>query len=63
MESNNNEFRDVVFTCKDCGQQFIWERGEQEFFNSKSLSPPLRCRPCRRRRKDTLVPYKEEGRQ
>jgi hypothetical protein len=37
-------FQDKTLTCRDCGQQFIWTAGEQEFFASRGLqNPPSRC--------------------
>ncbi len=38
---------DQNITCKDCGQQFIWTAAEQEFYASKQLSAPQRCKSCR----------------
>jgi CxxC-x17-CxxC domain-containing protein len=35
-------------TCRDCGQEFIWTAGEQQFYASKGLeNPPSRCPSCR----------------
>ena len=42
--------------CVECGQEFTFSTGEQEFFHSKRLSEPKRCEPCRRLRKERLVP-------
>ncbi|MDO8463730.1 MAG: zinc-ribbon domain containing protein [Gallionella sp.] len=37
-------FQDKTLTCKDCGQEFIWTAGEQEFYASRGLqNPPGRC--------------------
>jgi CxxC-x17-CxxC domain-containing protein len=37
-------FQDKTLTCRDCGQQFIWTAGEQEFYASRGLqNPPSRC--------------------
>ncbi|MBM4461762.1 MAG: hypothetical protein FJ012_00305 [Chloroflexi bacterium] len=49
-------FRDKVLRCCDCGREFTFTAGEQVYFHSKSLSEPKRCKPCRQRRRTTLVP-------
>ena len=37
-------FADKTLTCRDCGQEFIWTAGEQEFYASRGLqNPPSRC--------------------
>jgi hypothetical protein len=38
-------------TCKDCGQSFTFTAGEQEFFQSRGFSEPIRCKTCRDARK------------
>ena len=36
--------QDKTLTCRDCGQEFIWTAGEQEFYASRGLqNPPSRC--------------------
>jgi CxxC-x17-CxxC domain-containing protein len=46
-------FQDRTLTCRDCGQQFAFTAGEQEFFQSRGLTnDPTRCPECRRARKD-----------
>ncbi len=45
-------FTDKSLTCVDCGQQFTFTAGEQEFHQSKGFSnEPRRCPTCRRARK------------
>lgn len=45
-------FTDKVLTCRDCGEQFTWTAGEQEFYQSRGLlNPPTRCPSCRSARK------------
>ena len=37
-------FQDKTLVCKDCGQEFIWTAGEQEFYASRGLqNAPTRC--------------------
>ena len=41
-------FQDKTLTCRDCGQQFTFTAGEQEFYQSKGLAnEPGRCADCR----------------
>jgi CxxC-x17-CxxC domain-containing protein len=43
---------DRTLTCRDCGQQFAFTAGEQEFFQSRGLTnEPGRCPECRAARK------------
>jgi len=43
--------QDKELTCKDCGQSFTFTAGEQEFFQSRGFSEPIRCKTCRDIRK------------
>lgn len=45
------EFSDKILKCVDCGQSFVFARGEQAHFYSKGLHEPKRCKPCREKRK------------
>ena len=48
-----NNFEDQARTCSDCGDEFIWTAGEQEFFHEKGFTnPPKRCRECRQAKKE-----------
>src|SRR3989344_3189118 len=38
---------DHEITCRDCGATFTFTEVEQEFFASKNLSAPQRCKDCR----------------
>jgi len=45
-------FQDKSLQCSDCGQQFTFSAGEQEFYSSRGLqNEPKRCPQCRRARK------------
>ena len=45
-------FSDRTLTCRDCGQQFTFTAGEQEFYQSRGLmNEPGRCPECRQARK------------
>ena len=43
---------DKTIVCKDCGKEFIFTVGEQEFYKEKGFeNHPVRCPDCRRARK------------
>jgi CxxC-x17-CxxC domain-containing protein len=47
-------YLDKVLTCRDCGQQFTFTSGEQEFYATKGLqNEPGRCTDCRAIRRGT----------
>ena len=40
-------FEDKTLVCKDCGKEFIFSAGEQEFYAEKGFeNEPVRCRDC-----------------
>ncbi|GAC1474753.1 MAG: hypothetical protein PVSMB5_28210 [Ktedonobacteraceae bacterium] len=44
----NEGYRDRVLVCRDCGNDFTFTAGEQEFYASKGLTnSPGRCPSCR----------------
>lgn len=43
---------DKVLTCKDCGANFTFTVGEQQFYAEKGFTnEPTRCPDCRKARK------------
>lgn len=45
-------FTDKTLTCRDCGSEFTFTAGEQEFYAQKGFdNEPTRCANCRRARK------------
>jgi CxxC-x17-CxxC domain-containing protein len=42
---------DKTLTCRDCGTNFTFTEGEQEFFAQKGYSEPGRCADCRAAKK------------
>ena len=45
-------FEDKVLVCKDCGAEFVFTAGEQEFYAEKGFqNEPVRCKACRAARK------------
>jgi CxxC-x17-CxxC domain-containing protein len=46
------EFQDKQLTCEDCGNEFTFTAGEQEFYQEKGFdNEPRRCPDCREKRK------------
>ncbi len=44
--------QDKTKVCKDCGKEFIFTVGEQEFYKEKGFTnEPVRCKECRDKRK------------
>ena len=45
------EFQDRILRCVDCGTEFIWTAGEQQFFADKNFkNEPKRCKACKGKR-------------
>ena len=43
---------DKTIVCKDCGSEFVFSEGEQEFYKEKGFeNEPIRCPDCRKARK------------
>ena len=46
------ELQDKTLVCKDCGAEFIFTVGEQQFYAEKGFTnEPQRCPECRKSRK------------
>ncbi|MFC2022243.1 zinc-ribbon domain containing protein [Chloroflexota bacterium] len=50
---------DKTLTCRECGQEFTFTAGEQEFYSSRGLmNEPGRCPECRAtRRRERMGGY------
>ena len=45
-------YEDKTLVCKDCGNEFVFTAGEQEFYAEKGFqNEPTRCKSCRDARK------------
>ncbi|MDO5022528.1 MAG: zinc-ribbon domain containing protein [Eubacteriales bacterium] len=45
-------FEDKTLVCSDCGQEFVFTAGEQEFYAEKGFqNEPKRCKDCRQNNK------------
>ena len=42
---------DRTLICQECGREFFWSAGEQEFYQEKGLSEPKLCPICRGKKK------------
>ena len=48
-------FEDKTLVCRDCGKEFVWTAGEQEFYASRGFeNQPQRCKACRDARKNAV---------
>lgn len=46
-------YEDKTLVCKDCGNEFVFTAGEQEFYAEKGFqNEPARCKDCRSARKN-----------
>jgi CxxC-x17-CxxC domain-containing protein len=47
---------DRTLNCRDCGREFVFTAGEQDFYASKGLTnDPVRCPSCRSARKSSMT--------
>jgi CxxC-x17-CxxC domain-containing protein len=47
-------YQDETLVCKDCGEQFVFTAGEQEFYHDKGFqNKPQRCKSCRQQKKSS----------
>ncbi len=45
-------YEDKTLTCKECGREFVFTAGEQEFYAEKGfVNEPQRCKECRHARR------------
>lgn len=53
-------YEDKTLICKDCGNEFVFTAGEQEFYAEKGfVNEPQRCKDCRQTRKSAGRPERE----
>ena len=46
-------YEDKTLVCKECGNEFVFTAGEQEFYAEKGFTnEPQRCKACRDARKN-----------
>ncbi len=52
-------FVDKTLVCRDCGREFIFTAGEQEFYQARGLlHEPARCPDCRAARRQSRYNYR-----
>ena len=50
-------YEDKTLVCKECGQEFVFTAGEQEFYAERGFqNEPQRCKACRDARLLPAVP-------
>ena len=48
-------YADRSLTCRECGREFVFTGGEQEFYAAKGLvNEPGRCADCRAARRERM---------
>lgn len=53
-------YEDKTLTCKECGTEFVFTSGEQEFYAEKGfVNEPQRCKECRAKRKNAAKQTRE----
>ena len=53
VKERKNMYQDKTLVCKECGEQFIFSAGEQEFYAERGFqNEPQRCKSCRDKRKN-----------
>ena len=46
-------YQDETLKCRDCGNEFVFTAGEQEFYASRGFeNKPSRCKECRAAKKN-----------
>ena len=50
----NSMYEDKTLVCKECGKEFVFTAGEQEFYAERGFqNEPQRCKACRDARKNS----------
>ncbi len=53
-------YEDKTLVCKDCGAEFVFTAGEQEFFAERGfVNEPKRCKSCRDAKRNAGRPERE----
>ena len=54
------EFADETLICRECGKEFVFTAGEQQFYAEKGFrNKPRTCRECRAARRNGEKPPRE----
>ena len=53
-------YEDKTLTCKECGAEFVFTAGEQEFYAERGFqNEPQRCKACRDAKKSAMRANRE----
>ena len=53
-------YEDKTLVCKDCGKEFVFTAGEQEFYAERGFqNEPQRCKACCDAKKNAAKPARE----
>ncbi|MBC8611737.1 CxxC-x17-CxxC domain [uncultured Ruminococcus sp.] len=53
-------YEDKTLVCKECGNEFVFTAGEQEFYAERGFeNEPQRCKDCRMARKNNNKAQRE----
>lgn len=53
-------YQDKTLKCNECGQDFVFTAGEQEFYAEKGFqNEPKKCKECRAARKSAVKGQRE----
>ncbi len=60
--SYQSDSQDRHLSCVECGEQFDWTAGEQDYFREKGLSEaPKRCKSCRQAKRARFAERDDHG--
>ena len=55
-------FEDKILVCRDCGAEFVFSAGEQQFYAEKGFqNEPVRCKACRDAKKAARGEHTDRG--
>lgn len=54
---------DKRIACRECGAEFTFTVGEQEWFQERNLVEPKYCSDCRKKRKERMEAQKNNDQQ
>lgn len=60
LKRGKRNVRSKTLVCKECGNEFVFTAGEQEFYAEKGfVNEPQRCKSCRDARKNSTKSERE----
>lgn len=56
------KYTDKIITCVECAKSFVWNAGEQEYYNKRGvLNAPKHCPACKARRRQYFNNHPNQG--